>query len=670
MRRLLHDVAELAGELELARAVHAGRLDEEDLAADARPREARGHARLLGALGHLAGELRGSEELAQLVGGVHATRRVVTLGDLHRDAADDARHLTLEVADAGLARPLLDDLLERAVGDVELRGGEPVLLELLGQEVLARDRELLAARVARDLEDLHAVAQRRGDRVGDVGRRDEHHVREVVRDLEVVVGEGVVLLGVEHLEQRRARVAAEVVPDLVDLIHHEDGVDRVRLLHALDDLAGQGADVRAAVTADGGLVVHAAERHAHELAAERAGDAAPERRLADAGGAEQAEDGALLVLLELAHREKLEDALLDLLEAVVVLVEDLAHGRDVHVVGRGRRPRQVEDPVEVGAHHRVLGRPDLHRAQAPKLLLRDRLGLAGQSSLDDALLEPVEVALVAVVLAELLLDGLELLAQHVLALVFAHLLLDLGVDALAHLQDLELAREQAQHLADALLDLDRLDELRLLLDGGVEVGRHEVGERAGGLDGVDERARLARQLGHELDDLLGDVAQAHRERLGLDVLRRGLLELADLRLEVGRGLRDRVELDAHQPLQDERVVARAVLERLEHARRAADRVEVVVARVVGGGVALGEDRDDRAGQVVDVLDERDRLLAADVERGDGAREEHGVADRQDRKLVAELHLVVGRARRRRGRVLLLGHGSSLGGNATETVMNA
>ena len=97
------------------------------------------------------------------------------------------------------------------------------------------------------------------------------------------------------------------------------------LLHPLDDLAGERADVRAPVAADGGLVVHAAERDADELAPERARDAAAERRLADAGRADEAEDGALLVLLQLADGEVLEDALLHLLEAVVVLVEDLAH---------------------------------------------------------------------------------------------------------------------------------------------------------------------------------------------------------------------------------------------------------------------------------------------------------------------------------------------------------
>ena len=116
----------------------------------------------------------------------------------------------------------------RRVGDVELLRRDAVLLELLRDQVLARDGELLAPRVAGDLEDLHAVAERRRDRVGDVRGRDEHHVREVVRDLEVVIGERVVLLGVEHLEQRRRGIAAEVVADLVDLVEHEDRVDRAR----------------------------------------------------------------------------------------------------------------------------------------------------------------------------------------------------------------------------------------------------------------------------------------------------------------------------------------------------------------------------------------------------------------------------------------------------------
>jgi hypothetical protein len=53
-----------------------------------------------------------------------------------------------------------------------------------------------------------------------------------------VIGERVVLLGIEHLEQRRRGIPAEVVADLVDLVEHEHRIHGGSLLHALDHLAG------------------------------------------------------------------------------------------------------------------------------------------------------------------------------------------------------------------------------------------------------------------------------------------------------------------------------------------------------------------------------------------------------------------------------------------------
>ena len=124
--------------------------------------------------------------------------------------------------------------------------------------------------------------------VQHVGRADEHDVRQVVLDVEVVVEERVVLFRVEHLEQRRRRVAAEVHRHLVDFVEQEHRVHRAGLLHHLDDLAGERADVGAAVAADFGLVAHAAERQPHELAVHGAGDRLGERGLADARRAGEA----------------------------------------------------------------------------------------------------------------------------------------------------------------------------------------------------------------------------------------------------------------------------------------------------------------------------------------------------------------------------------------------
>ena len=77
------------------------------------------------------------------------------------------------------------------------------------------------------------------------------------------------------------------------------------------------------MAADLRLIVSAAEAHAHKLAPGRFSDALAERRLADAGRADEAQNGALARRVELADREVLKDTALDFVEPVVIVVENL-----------------------------------------------------------------------------------------------------------------------------------------------------------------------------------------------------------------------------------------------------------------------------------------------------------------------------------------------------------
>src|SRR5262249_23309760 len=95
------------------------------------------------------------------------------------------------------------------------------------------------------------------------------------------------------------------------------------------DVAGHCPDVGAAVSADLGLVVHAAEAHTHELALHRPRDRLAERGLADAGRTHEAQDRRLALRRELTHRPVFDDAALDLVEAIVILVENPAGLGDV-----------------------------------------------------------------------------------------------------------------------------------------------------------------------------------------------------------------------------------------------------------------------------------------------------------------------------------------------------
>ena len=217
-------------------------------------------------------ELRDAQEAGHVLGGDLIGPVLAVFEHLARDLAAHAADLPLEITNAALHRVVMDHRADRVLGDLQIHVAEAGFLLLAVDQVAHGDVELLELRVAGELDDLHPVLERERDAAERVRGRDEHHVREVVVEVEVVVVERGVLLGIEHLEERRRRVAPEVARHLVDLVEEEDRVVRADLAQRLDDPAGEGADVRAPVAADLRLVADAAEAQPDELAARGARD--------------------------------------------------------------------------------------------------------------------------------------------------------------------------------------------------------------------------------------------------------------------------------------------------------------------------------------------------------------------------------------------------------------
>src|SRR5512134_1730196 len=102
----------------------------------------------------------------------------------------------------------------------------------------------------------------------------------------------------------------------------------------------------------------------------RPSDRFSERGLSHARRPDEAEDGALHLFLELPDREVFDDALLHLLQVVVVLLEHLLRGLEVQVVLRRLAPGEFGQPFDVGPGHGRLGRVGVHPLEPPELLLR------------------------------------------------------------------------------------------------------------------------------------------------------------------------------------------------------------------------------------------------------------------------------------------------------------
>jgi len=102
---------------------------------------------------------------------------------------------------------------------------------------------------------------------------------------------------------------------------------------------------------------------ARKLAPRGAGDGAAQRGLADARGPDQAQNRALQFVGADLHREIFDDPLLDLLQAIMVLVEDPLGLGDVVLQFRFLAPWEPQQDVEIIAADRRLGRHRRHRAQ-------------------------------------------------------------------------------------------------------------------------------------------------------------------------------------------------------------------------------------------------------------------------------------------------------------------
>ena len=291
------------------------------------------------------------------------------------------------------------------------------------------------------------------------------------------------------------------------------------------------------MAADLGLVVDAAEAHPHELAAHRPGDALAERRLADAGGSDEGEDRAADLVGEGAHGEVFEDPLLDLLEAVVVLVEDAGGFLDVELVVGRDVPGQADQPVHVGPDDADLGRGRRDPAHPVDFLDRAGLDLVRHAGGLDLVAQLVDLGLLRVVLAQLALDGLELLAQDVLALGLVHLGLDLGLDPALQLEDLDLVGEEVGDELEALDDVDRLEHLLALLGGHVRAVGDHVGQQSGLADVAGGDGGLRRDRGAVGDVLLDLGLDRAHQRLDLEAVGALVGELLDRRAQVRLGRR-------------------------------------------------------------------------------------------------------------------------------------
>ena len=188
---LLHHFAQMSGRRELLSAAHPARFDEHDVAAHWRPHQAHCHAGLLHALVDFSfrAELGYAKEFPHDFGSHNhffrvAFRKTPCL------FARDGSNLAFQVAHTGFSRKAMNNFLQAFLGEFNLFAKfYAVFSGLLRDQVFVRNVDLLFASVARQFDDLHAIAQRLRNWIHPVCGGNKNHLRQIERHVQVMITE-------------------------------------------------------------------------------------------------------------------------------------------------------------------------------------------------------------------------------------------------------------------------------------------------------------------------------------------------------------------------------------------------------------------------------------------------------------------------------------------------
>ncbi len=146
----------------------------------------------------------------------------------------------------------------------------------------------------------------------------------------------------------------------------------------------------------------------------------------------------------------LQNALFDFLQIVVILVQNLARARDVEFAFDAGLPRQFAQQLQVRAYDVIIRsrrRQSFQPVQLPPGLL---LRFLGQAGLFQTFAQQIDFGLFRAALAEFLLNGAQLLAQEILALLLAHLVLHVASDLAAQFEHLHFVAQIGVHQAQRI----------------------------------------------------------------------------------------------------------------------------------------------------------------------------------------------------------------------------
>ena len=141
-------------------------------------------------------------EECQYISFIHCLGKFGAFGFFARQLATHAPDFAFQISNASFISVIADNFAQRRLGEFYFRRFQAAVFKLARDEKLCGNFEFIFFDIAREFDHFHAVQQWIGDGHIGIGGGNEHHVRKIVIEFQVMIREGVILFRVQHFEHR------------------------------------------------------------------------------------------------------------------------------------------------------------------------------------------------------------------------------------------------------------------------------------------------------------------------------------------------------------------------------------------------------------------------------------------------------------------------------------
>ena len=166
-----------------------------------------------------------------------------------------------------------------------------------------------------------------------------------------MVRERCVLLRIKHLEQRACRITVIGSRKLIHLIQYHDRIGYPALLDSIHDTARHGSDIGPSVAADIRFIPYTAQGNTHILAPHRLGNCLSDAGLAGTGSSDKEQDGTGLLMPQIHHGNLLNNPVLYVAQAKMVLVQNPLSFIQINFFRRLLFPLETRDKIQIIIEH-------------------------------------------------------------------------------------------------------------------------------------------------------------------------------------------------------------------------------------------------------------------------------------------------------------------------------